>query len=84
MLIFFCLVVLVSFFFNRGTFMHVLIVLENFNVIVLFQSFLVDTALSSYTLFLVVLVIMTLEVSYGLVIVCQLWNLNGLDDLFML
>nr|YP_010155310.1 NADH dehydrogenase subunit 4L [Heterobothrium okamotoi]QQX28224.1 NADH dehydrogenase subunit 4L [Heterobothrium okamotoi] len=82
-LVFFFLVV-VSFLFILGNFLSVLMVLENMNIIALLAFFLSHSSGVGYSVFLVILVIMTLEVSVGLALACCLWNVNSLDDMFLL
>nr|YP_004891182.1 NADH dehydrogenase subunit 4L [Polylabris halichoeres]AEB55009.1 NADH dehydrogenase subunit 4L [Polylabris halichoeres] len=83
-LILMLLLILMSFLFLIGNFLNLLIILENLNVLLLFSCFNLWENSDFVYLFLVLLVLMTMEVSIGLVIVCSIWNLNSLNDIFIL
>nr|AFD18230.1 NADH dehydrogenase subunit 4L [Neomazocraes dorosomatis] len=78
----FFIFIVFSFFFIFGNFLNLLIIMENINILMLLSCnvFLNDY----YFVFLGILVLMTIEVSLGLVIVCQLWSTNSLSDIFIL
>nr|ASL24603.1 NADH dehydrogenase subunit 4L [Khawia sinensis] len=60
-------------------FLNCLILLENFNVCVLLFSLLVSRA-DSHMIFIVLMVVSTIEVVVGLVALTQLWEFEGYID----
>nr|YP_005351102.1 NADH dehydrogenase subunit 4L [Pseudochauhanea macrorchis]AEO93251.1 NADH dehydrogenase subunit 4L [Pseudochauhanea macrorchis] len=77
-------IVFFSLLINFGNFLSILIVLENFNVLLLLSCICLSCIDSSLLIFTCIVVILTIEVCYGLVIVCRLWNSNSLNDTFIL
>nr|UJH93383.1 NADH dehydrogenase subunit 4L [Neoheterobothrium hirame] len=78
------ILILISFICGLGNFLSIIMILENFNIFVLLFYFLSHSYTESYSVFLLLLVLMTLEVSIGLSLACCLWNINSLDDMFLL
>nr|UFQ88821.1 NADH dehydrogenase subunit 4L [Rhinebothrium sp. MZUSP 8018] len=71
--------VLISFFISISRFLNCLIILENFNVLVLLFS-LLYSCLDNHMLFIVLMVVSTIEVIVGLVILTRVWeSANSLD-----
>nr|ABF18666.1 NADH dehydrogenase subunit 4L [Microcotyle sebastis] len=82
---FFCFVfILISLIFVFGSFLNLLIMLENINILFLFSCVFNTYGGNLHTIFIMLLVLMTMEVSVGLVLVCCLWNINSLNDIFIL
>lgn len=72
-------VTLVRFFLSLRRFLNCLIILENFNVLLLLFSLLV-TSFDSHILFIVLMVVSTIEVILGLVVLTRVWECrNSLD-----
>nr|QXU59695.1 NADH dehydrogenase subunit 4L [Duthiersia expansa] len=72
-------VVLVSFFLSLTRFLNCLIILENFNVLLLIFSLLLSFQ-DSHILFIVLMVVSTIEVIVGLVVLTRVWECtNSLD-----
>nr|QXU59575.1 NADH dehydrogenase subunit 4L [Haplobothrium globuliforme] len=77
-LLLFC-TVLFSFFISFGRFLNCLIILENFNVLLLLTSLLL-TILESHMVFIVLMVVSTIEIIVGLVVLTRVWeSSNSLD-----
>nr|QYF07793.1 NADH dehydrogenase subunit 4L [Microcotyle caudata] len=84
-LVFFCFVfIFISLIFVFGSFLNLLIILENINILFLFSCVFNVYGGNLYSTFIMLLVLMTMEVSVGLVLVCCLWNINSLNDIFIL
>nr|UFQ89157.1 NADH dehydrogenase subunit 4L [Echeneibothrium williamsi] len=73
--------ILVSFFLASGRFLSCLIILENFNVLLLLFS-LLSVSFDSHIIFIVLMVVSTVEVIIGLVVLTRVWECtNSLDIL---
>nr|UFQ89277.1 NADH dehydrogenase subunit 4L [Echeneibothrium multiloculatum] len=73
--------ILASFFLASGRFLSCLIILENFNVLLLIFS-LLNTLFDSHMIFIVLMVVSTVEVIIGLVVLTRVWECtNSLDTL---
>nr|UFQ89073.1 NADH dehydrogenase subunit 4L [Caulobothrium sp. MZUSP 7989]UFQ89085.1 NADH dehydrogenase subunit 4L [Caulobothrium sp. MZUSP 7990] len=71
--------ILFSFFLSLSRFLNCLIILENFNVLLLLFS-LLYTSYDSHMLFIVLMVVSTVEVIVGLVVLTRVWECtNSLD-----
>nr|YP_009650987.1 NADH dehydrogenase subunit 4L [Uvitellina sp. SSS-2019]QCY72813.1 NADH dehydrogenase subunit 4L [Uvitellina sp. SSS-2019] len=70
-------VVLFSFFLSLSRLLNCLMVIENFNVLLLFVSLLGQWE-EFYMFFIALMVIFTVEVTLGLVVLTRLWDLSGL------
>nr|YP_010954520.1 NADH dehydrogenase subunit 4L [Sphyranura euryceae]WMV02083.1 NADH dehydrogenase subunit 4L [Sphyranura euryceae] len=71
-LIFFSLLIIIN------NFINLLIILENFNVLLLFYCLLNNNE-NTGTVFLSLLTIMTLEISFGLVVMSRMWVSSDLN-----
>nr|QXU59683.1 NADH dehydrogenase subunit 4L [Cephalochlamys namaquensis] len=72
-------VVLLSFFLSVTRFLNCLIILENFNVLLLIFSLLISFQ-DSHILFIVLMVISTVEVIVGLVVLTRVWECTNTLD----
>nr|AYE40113.1 NADH dehydrogenase subunit 4L [Eudiplozoon sp. DZ-2018] len=83
-MLFFLFPLLVSFIFVFNSFLNVLIILENFNLLLLFSIafFLFD--LGGGVNFIFVLCVLTIEVLFGLVLINSIWCLNSIFDVFII
>nr|UFQ89289.1 NADH dehydrogenase subunit 4L [Duplicibothrium sp. MZUSP 8039] len=71
--------ILLSFFLSLSRFLNCLIILENFNVLLLLFS-LLYTSYDSHMLFIILMVVSTVEVILGLVVLTRVWECtNSLD-----
>nr|UFQ89253.1 NADH dehydrogenase subunit 4L [Scyphophyllidium guariticus]UFQ89265.1 NADH dehydrogenase subunit 4L [Scyphophyllidium guariticus] len=71
--------ILFSFFLSLSRFLNCLIILENFNVLILLFTLLSSTY-DSHMLFVVLMVVSTVEVIIGLVVLTRIWECtNSLD-----
>nr|YP_009689723.1 NADH dehydrogenase subunit 4L [Anindobothrium anacolum]QEF29872.1 NADH dehydrogenase subunit 4L [Anindobothrium anacolum]UFQ89217.1 NADH dehydrogenase subunit 4L [Anindobothrium anacolum]UFQ89229.1 NADH dehydrogenase subunit 4L [Anindobothrium anacolum] len=71
--------ILFSFFLSLSRFLNCLIILENFNVLLLLFS-LISVMFDSHTVFIVLMVVSTVEVIVGLVVLTRVWeSTNSLD-----
>nr|UFQ89241.1 NADH dehydrogenase subunit 4L [Caulobothrium sp. MZUSP 8009] len=71
--------VTISFFLSLSRFLNCLIILENFNVLLLLFT-LLFTSHDSHMLFIVLMVVSTVEVIVGLVVLTRVWECtNSLD-----
>nr|UFQ88869.1 NADH dehydrogenase subunit 4L [Rhinebothrium sp. MZUSP 8022]UFQ88881.1 NADH dehydrogenase subunit 4L [Rhinebothrium sp. MZUSP 8023] len=71
--------ILVGFFISISRFLNCLIILENFNVLILLFS-LLYSSFDSHMIFIVLMVVSTIEVIVGLVILTRVWeSANSLD-----
>nr|YP_009733712.1 NADH dehydrogenase subunit 4L [Gangesia oligonchis]QHV34462.1 NADH dehydrogenase subunit 4L [Gangesia oligonchis] len=74
----FC-VILLSFFLSISRFLNCLIILENFNVLLLMFA-LLSGGFDNHILFIVLMVVSTVEVIIGLVVITRVWECtNSLD-----
>lgn len=74
------LVILCGFFLSASRLLNCLIVVENFNVLLLFVSMLSQGG-ETYILFIALMVIFTIEVVLGLVVLTRLWDSSVLVDI---
>nr|UFQ89205.1 NADH dehydrogenase subunit 4L [Rhinebothrium cf. copianullum DJM-2021] len=75
---FFC-VILISFFISVSRFLNCLIILENFNILLLLFSLLYN-CFDNHMIFIVLMVVSTIEVIIGLVVLTRVWeSINSLD-----
>nr|UFQ88617.1 NADH dehydrogenase subunit 4L [Anthocephalum sp. LRP 10375] len=73
------LAILISFFLSVSRFLNCLIILENFNVLLLLFS-LLSGVFDNHMLFIVLMVVSTVEVIVGLVVLTRVWeSTNSLD-----
>nr|UFQ88701.1 NADH dehydrogenase subunit 4L [Alveobothrium grabatum]UFQ88713.1 NADH dehydrogenase subunit 4L [Alveobothrium grabatum]UFQ88725.1 NADH dehydrogenase subunit 4L [Alveobothrium grabatum] len=71
--------IFVSFFLSLSRFLNCLIILENFNVLLLLFS-LLSSVFDNRMLFIVLMVVSTVEVIIGLVVLTRVWeSSNSLD-----
>nr|YP_010323905.1 NADH dehydrogenase subunit 4L [Paradiplozoon yunnanensis]UKP90068.1 NADH dehydrogenase subunit 4L [Paradiplozoon yunnanensis] len=82
--LFFSIPFFVSFFFMFNNFMSVLIILENFNLLLLCILVLSSLFYVCSVSFIVVLSVLTIEVLFGLLLITSSWNINSLGDFFVL
>nr|QXU59707.1 NADH dehydrogenase subunit 4L [Bothridium pithonis] len=73
-------IILLSFFLSLTRFLNCLIILENFNVLLLVFSLLLSIQ-ESHILFIVLMVVSTVEVIVGLVVLTRVWECSGSLDL---
>nr|AWK02430.1 NADH dehydrogenase subunit 4L [Acanthoparyphium sp. WAK-2018] len=71
------LIILFAFFLSLSRLLNCLIVVENFNVLLLFVSLLGQWD-EFRMLFIALMVIFTIEVTLGLVVLTRLWNSSSL------
>nr|BAP10840.1 NADH dehydrogenase subunit 4L [Taenia sp. MZH:127052] len=69
----FCFVIMISFFLSITRFLNTLIVLENFNVLILMFC-LIFSSFDSHMIFMALMVISTVEIIVGLVILTRVWE----------
>lgn len=74
------LVVLFGFFLSQGRLLSCLIVVENFNVLLLFICLLGQWE-EFRMLFIALMVIFTIEVTLGLVVLTRLWDFRSLTGI---
>nr|AYH51395.1 NADH dehydrogenase subunit 4L [Hysteromorpha triloba] len=74
------LVILLSFVLSISRLLNCLIVIENFNVLLLFLCLLSQLE-ESRIIFLALIVIFTIEVTLGLVVLTRLWSSSLLIDI---
>nr|UFQ88473.1 NADH dehydrogenase subunit 4L [Scalithrium sp. LRP 10408]UFQ88485.1 NADH dehydrogenase subunit 4L [Scalithrium sp. LRP 10409]UFQ88521.1 NADH dehydrogenase subunit 4L [Scalithrium sp. LRP 10410]UFQ88557.1 NADH dehydrogenase subunit 4L [Scalithrium sp. LRP 10411] len=73
--------ILISFFLSLSRFLNCLIILENFNVLLLLFS-LLSSFSGNHMIFIVLMVVSTVEVIIGLVVLTRVWECtNSLDAL---
>nr|QXU59587.1 NADH dehydrogenase subunit 4L [Schistocephalus pungitii] len=73
------IIILLGFVLSLTRFLNCLIILENFNVLLLLFS-LLNTLLESHIIFIVLMVVSTVEVIIGLVVLTRVWeSTNSLD-----
>uniref|UniRef100_A0AAU7YR04 NADH dehydrogenase subunit 4L n=1 Tax=Scaphanocephalus sp. TaxID=3050632 RepID=A0AAU7YR04_9TREM len=73
-------VIMCSFFLSLTRLLNCLIVVENFNVLLLFMTMLVQSG-ETYVFFIALMVIFTIEVVIGLVVLTRLWDSSVLVDI---
>nr|YP_007891008.1 NADH dehydrogenase subunit 4L [Versteria mustelae]BAN15692.1 NADH dehydrogenase subunit 4L [Versteria mustelae] len=73
MFLVFSSVIVISFFLSINRFLNCLIILENFNVLVLLFCLLLSL-IDSHMIFVVLMVISTVEVIIGLVVLTRVWE----------
>nr|QJP04205.1 NADH dehydrogenase subunit 4L [Clonorchis sinensis] len=73
-------VILCSFFLSISRLLNCLIVVENFNVLLLFVAMLLQRG-ESYIFLIALMVIFTVEVMLGLVVLTRLWDSSELIDI---
>nr|YP_009049019.1 NADH dehydrogenase subunit 4L [Taenia arctos]BAP10792.1 NADH dehydrogenase subunit 4L [Taenia arctos] len=76
----FCFVISVSFFLSVTRFLNSLIVLENFNVLILMFC-LVFSSFDSHMIFMALMVVSTVEIIIGLVVLTRVWECSFSLDL---
>nr|QXU59611.1 NADH dehydrogenase subunit 4L [Dibothriocephalus dendriticus] len=77
--LYFFIVILLGFILSLTRFLNCLIILENFNVLLLLFSLLLSMA-DSHVIFIVLMVVSTVEVIIGLVVLTRVWECtNSLD-----
>nr|QSV08748.1 NADH dehydrogenase subunit 4L [Taenia hydatigena]QSV08820.1 NADH dehydrogenase subunit 4L [Taenia hydatigena] len=69
-------VILVSFFLSITRFLNSLIILENFNVLVLMMCLLASSN-DSHMIFMTLMVISTVEIIIGLVLLTRVWECSS-------
>nr|UFQ88497.1 NADH dehydrogenase subunit 4L [Rhinebothrium sp. 3 DJM-2021]UFQ88509.1 NADH dehydrogenase subunit 4L [Rhinebothrium sp. 3 DJM-2021]UFQ88545.1 NADH dehydrogenase subunit 4L [Rhinebothrium sp. 3 DJM-2021] len=73
--------ILISFFLSVSRFLNCLIILENFNVLLLLFS-LLNSVFDTHLIFIILMVVSTVEVIIGLVVLTRVWeSTNSLDVL---
>nr|UFQ89061.1 NADH dehydrogenase subunit 4L [Rhodobothrium cf. paucitesticulare DJM-2021]UFQ89109.1 NADH dehydrogenase subunit 4L [Rhodobothrium cf. paucitesticulare DJM-2021] len=73
--------ILLSFFLSLSRFLNCLIILENFNVLLLL-FILLSSLLDNHIMFIVLMVVSTVEVIIGLVVLTRVWeSSNSLEVL---
>nr|UFQ88629.1 NADH dehydrogenase subunit 4L [Anthocephalum sp. LRP 10372] len=72
--------IFISFFLSLSRFLNCLIILENFNVLLLLFS-LLSTVFDNHMLFIVLMVVSTVEVIIGLVVLTRVWESTSSLDL---
>nr|UFQ88269.1 NADH dehydrogenase subunit 4L [Anthocephalum sp. LRP 10373]UFQ88281.1 NADH dehydrogenase subunit 4L [Anthocephalum sp. LRP 10374] len=65
--------IFISFFLSLSRFLNCLIILENFNVLLLLFS-LLSSVFDNHMLFIVLMVVSTVEVIIGLVVLTRVWE----------
>nr|AYE40101.1 NADH dehydrogenase subunit 4L [Paradiplozoon opsariichthydis] len=83
-LLFFALPFFIGFCFMFNNFMSVIIILENFNILLLFVMGLSSLSYAGSVSFVVLLCILTIEVLFGLLLITSSWSINSLGDFFIL
>nr|YP_009517326.1 NADH dehydrogenase subunit 4L [Digramma interrupta]AXO78677.1 NADH dehydrogenase subunit 4L [Digramma interrupta] len=77
--LYFFIVILLGFILSLTRFLNCLIILENFNVLLLLFSLLLSMA-DSHIIFIILMVVSTVEVIIGLVVLTRVWECtNSLD-----
>nr|QXU59731.1 NADH dehydrogenase subunit 4L [Diphyllobothrium schistochilos] len=77
--LYFFSIILLGFILSLTRFLNCLIILENFNVLLLLFSLLLSMA-DSHIIFIVLMVVSTVEVIIGLVVLTRVWECtNSLD-----
>nr|YP_009517314.1 NADH dehydrogenase subunit 4L [Ligula intestinalis]AXO78665.1 NADH dehydrogenase subunit 4L [Ligula intestinalis]QXU59623.1 NADH dehydrogenase subunit 4L [Ligula intestinalis]QXU59635.1 NADH dehydrogenase subunit 4L [Ligula intestinalis]WRW54519.1 NADH dehydrogenase subunit 4L [Ligula intestinalis] len=77
--LYFFTVILLGFILSLTRFLNCLIILENFNVLLLLFSLLLSMA-DSHIIFIILMVVSTVEVIIGLVVLTRVWECtNSLD-----
>nr|YP_009519786.1 NADH dehydrogenase subunit 4L [Paruterina candelabraria]AYD49580.1 NADH dehydrogenase subunit 4L [Paruterina candelabraria] len=78
--VFMFFIVLVSFFLSFSRFLNCLIILENFNILILLFCLLCN-GFDNHMLFVVLMVISTVEIIVGLVVLTRVWECSNLLEL---
>nr|BBB87223.1 NADH dehydrogenase subunit 4L [Moniezia expansa] len=73
-------VIVFSFFLSYSRFLNCLIILENFNVLLLLFCLLVGS-MDSHIIFVVLMVVSTIEVIVGLVVLTRVWECSSTLEL---
>nr|YP_009440996.1 NADH dehydrogenase subunit 4L [Moniezia expansa]AOY40436.1 NADH dehydrogenase subunit 4L [Moniezia expansa] len=73
-------VIVFSFFLSYSRFLNCLIILENFNVLLLLFCLLVG-CMDSHIIFVVLMVVSTIEVIVGLVVLTRVWECSSTLEL---
>nr|NP_038254.2 NADH dehydrogenase subunit 4L [Echinococcus multilocularis]WFG53406.1 NADH dehydrogenase subunit 4L [Echinococcus multilocularis]WFG53418.1 NADH dehydrogenase subunit 4L [Echinococcus multilocularis]WFG53430.1 NADH dehydrogenase subunit 4L [Echinococcus multilocularis]WFG53442.1 NADH dehydrogenase subunit 4L [Echinococcus multilocularis]WFG53454.1 NADH dehydrogenase subunit 4L [Echinococcus multilocularis] len=76
----FCSVIMVSYFLVVGRFLNSLIILENFNVLVLLFC-LLFSSFDSHVIFIVLMVISTVEIIISLTVLTRVWECSSCLEL---
>nr|AOL57866.1 NADH dehydrogenase subunit 4L [Echinococcus granulosus] len=76
----FSFVIMVSYFLTVGRFLNSLIILENFNVLVLLFC-LLFSSLDNHMIFITLMVISTLEIIIGLTVLTRVWECSSCLEL---
>nr|UFQ88293.1 NADH dehydrogenase subunit 4L [Rhinebothrium flexile]UFQ88317.1 NADH dehydrogenase subunit 4L [Rhinebothrium flexile] len=72
--------ILISFFLSLSRFLNCLIILENFNVLLLLFSLLLSL-FDNHMIFIILMVVSTVEVIVGLVVLTRVWESTSSLDL---
>nr|AWD27478.1 NADH dehydrogenase subunit 4L [Echinococcus granulosus] len=78
--LFFSFVIMVSYFLTVGRFLNSLIILENFNVLVLLFC-LLFSSLDNHMIFITLMVISTLEIIISLTVLTRVWECSSCLEL---
>nr|BBB87235.1 NADH dehydrogenase subunit 4L [Moniezia sp. MN-2015] len=73
-------VIVLSFFLSYSRFLNCLIILENFNVLLLLFCLLVG-AMDNHVIFVILMVVSTVEVIVGLVVLTRVWECSNTLEL---
>nr|AJP00023.1 NADH dehydrogenase subunit 4L [Raillietina tetragona] len=76
----FLLAIFSGFFLSFSRFLNCLIMLENFNVLLLIFCLVVDNV-NNHMIFIALMVVSTIEVMAGLIILTRVWNCSPLLEL---
>nr|YP_007891020.1 NADH dehydrogenase subunit 4L [Echinococcus felidis]BAN15704.1 NADH dehydrogenase subunit 4L [Echinococcus felidis] len=76
----FSFVIMVSYFLTVGRFLNSLIILENFNVLVLLFC-LLFSSLDNHMIFIVLMVISTMEIIISLTVLTRVWECSSCLEL---
>jgi NADH:ubiquinone oxidoreductase subunit K len=74
LMVFFIGCISLSLSYNR--FLNCLIILENFNILLLMYA-LISSAIDRHMIFIILMVVSTIEVIVGLVVLTRLWESSG-------
>nr|UKO83487.1 NADH dehydrogenase subunit 4L [Paradiplozoon hemiculteri] len=83
-LLFFSFPFFIGFCFMFNNFMSVIIILENFNILLLFILSVSSLSYVGSVSFVVLLCVLTVEVLFGLLLVTSSWSINSLGDFFVI
>nr|YP_009178848.1 NADH dehydrogenase subunit 4L [Pseudanoplocephala crawfordi]ALJ78643.1 NADH dehydrogenase subunit 4L [Pseudanoplocephala crawfordi] len=73
-------IVVLSFFLSFSRFLNCLIILENFNVLLLLFCLLLGT-FDSHMMFIILIVVSTVEIIVGLVVLTRVWECSSTIEL---